>query len=97
LRELRADYWAATHVDSLLLAESLLLVVSEKPMVSEVICAEFSAAAPQNRLTERIEALLGRARGSTSAQFMVLDVVTLGFSSFVCLCPFILESKHFCN
>jgi hypothetical protein len=58
LRELRADYWAATQVDSLLLAESLLLVVSEKPMVSEVICAEFSAAAPQNRLTERIEALL---------------------------------------
>ncbi|AFZ18854.1 M56 family metallopeptidase [Allocoleopsis franciscana] len=58
LRELRADRWAATQVDSLLLAESLLLVVSEKPMVSEVVCAAFSCVVPRNRLLERIEALL---------------------------------------
>lgn len=57
LRELRADQWAAQQVDPLLLAESLLLVVSVPP-VSENFCAAFSSVAPQNRLAERIEALL---------------------------------------
>lgn len=60
LRELRADCWAAQQVNPLLLAESLLLVVSDlSKMPSESFCAAFSAVAQRNRLTERIEALLG--------------------------------------
>ncbi len=59
LRELRADRWAAQRVDPLLLAESLLMVVSAgSSMPSESFCAAFSSVAPQNRLEERIEALL---------------------------------------
>lgn len=57
LREMRADRWAAQKVDPLLLAESLLVVVSTLP-VSDNCCAPFSCAAPRSRLDERIEALL---------------------------------------
>lgn len=58
LRELRADRWAAQQVDPLLLAESLLIVVSTLPVQSDNCCAAFSCAAPRRRLEERIEALL---------------------------------------
>lgn len=58
LRELRADRWAAQQVDTLLLAESLLLVVSYPLMPMTSFSAAFSCIAPVNRLTERIEALL---------------------------------------
>ncbi len=58
LRELRADRWAVGRVDALLLAESLLMVVSAPMMASESFCAAFSRAAPHNRLQERIDALL---------------------------------------
>jgi len=58
LRELRADRWAAQQVDSLLLAESLLLVVRAPLVQSEVFGAAFSCVAPHSRLEERIEALL---------------------------------------
>ena len=61
LRELRADRWAAQKVDPLLLAESLLLVVSYPVMPMTSFCAAFSAVAQRNRLTERIEALLGES------------------------------------
>lgn len=58
LRELRADYWAAQQVDPLLLAESLLQVVSAPLLPSESFCAAFSCVAPRSRLVERINALL---------------------------------------
>ena len=58
LRELRADRWAAQAIDPLLLAESLLLMVQETPLSAADFCAAFSAAAPLNRLEERIDALL---------------------------------------
>ena len=58
LREMRADRWAAQQVDPLLLAESLLVVISTLPIQSDNCCAAFSCAAPYNRLEERIEALL---------------------------------------
>lgn len=58
LRELRADSWAAQQVDPLILAESLLRVVSATSMPSESFCAAFSSVAQKNRLGERIEALL---------------------------------------
>lgn len=57
LRELRADRYAAEKVDPLLLAESLLLVVSA-PLMQPEVCAAFSYSAVRDRLTERIEALL---------------------------------------
>ena len=66
LRELRADHWAAARVDSLLLAESLLMVASAPMMASESFCAAFSCAAPRNRLQERIDALLGESELPTS-------------------------------
>jgi len=59
LRELRADQWAANRVDSLLLAESLLQVVSGSMPSSVDFCAAFSCQVPRNRLIERIDALLG--------------------------------------
>jgi len=59
LREIRADGWAAQRVDALLLAESLLMVVSASVMGVENLCAAFSCAVPRNRLQERIDALLG--------------------------------------
>ncbi len=58
LRELRADRWAAQQVDPLLLAESLLVVVSTMPVQSDNCCVAFSCAAPRNGLQQRIEALL---------------------------------------
>ena len=61
LREIRADRWAAMRVDALLLAESLLMVVSTPMIGSESFCAAFSRAVPHNRLQERIEALLGES------------------------------------
>lgn len=64
LRELRADQWAAQEVDPLLLAESLLMVVSYPIIPSESFCAAFSAVAQRNRLTERIEALLAKSESS---------------------------------
>ena len=58
LRELRADRWAAQQVDSLLLAEALLSVVSAPQIQPETFCASFSSAVVRNRLNERINALL---------------------------------------
>jgi Zn-dependent protease with chaperone function len=60
LRELRADRWAAQQVDSLLLAESLLLVVQSPVMVAQPFCAAFGDDPTLNRLEERIEALLSQ-------------------------------------
>jgi len=66
LRELRADRWAAQAIDPLLLAESLLLTVKETPLSATHFCAAFSAAAPLNRLEERIDALLLPSEGDES-------------------------------
>jgi Zn-dependent protease with chaperone function len=58
LRELRADRWAAQRVDSLLLAESLLLVVQSPLASSQAFSAAFGDDPMLNRLEERIDALL---------------------------------------
>lgn len=57
LRELRADSYAASQIDPLLLAESLLLVVSNQPLTSEVCCAALGSSGI-DRLERRINALL---------------------------------------
>jgi Zn-dependent protease with chaperone function len=56
LRELRADRWAAQQVDSLLLAEALLVVASAPTQPWEGVGLE--NAVTRDRLTERIDALL---------------------------------------
>ncbi len=67
LRELRADRYAAQFVDPLVLAESLLTVVSvaaghSQPLAAEVsqpeTCAAFGWVGACDRLTERIDAIL---------------------------------------
>ncbi|MGH1392450.1 MAG: M56 family metallopeptidase [Trichormus sp.] len=59
LRELRADHYAALQVDPLVLAESLLLVVSNASIFdqSEICCAALGDGVG-NRLEQRIDALL---------------------------------------
>ncbi len=57
LRELRADARAALRVDPLLLAESLLLVVSSQPISTDICCAALDSTGT-DRLEQRIEALL---------------------------------------
>ncbi|WP_026732567.1 M56 family metallopeptidase [Fischerella sp. PCC 9605] len=59
LRELRADAHAALQVDPLLLAESLVLVVSTPPVSPEICCAALASNSAE-RLEQRIEALLGQ-------------------------------------
>ncbi|TVP64903.1 MAG: M56 family peptidase [Nodularia sp. (in: Bacteria)] len=59
LRELRADSYAASQIDPLLLAESLLMVVSNSSStVSSEICCAALGASGNDRLEQRIEALL---------------------------------------
>lgn len=82
LRELRADRWAAQQVDPLLLAESLLLVVSAPLVQSESFCAAFTAA-PRNRLQERIEALLTQPEESLSISWWSWNWLVLAFLPLV--------------
>ena len=59
LREIRADQWAAQHVDPLTLAETLFQIVqnlSQYPTLSPI--AEIQGSETPTRLSERIEALL---------------------------------------
>ena len=58
LREVRADSWAAQKADSLVLAESLMSVVTAPLMETEALYAGFSCAAPRSRLAQRVDALL---------------------------------------
>lgn len=57
LRELRADAHAALQVDPLLLAESLLLVVSDTSVTANIVCAALGTSG-SDRLEQRIAALL---------------------------------------
>jgi hypothetical protein len=59
LREIRADLWAAQAVDQLLLAEALLTVASAPSQPWDSLGVGLENAAIRDRLTERIDALLG--------------------------------------
>lgn len=87
LRELRADRWAASRVDALLLAESLLIVVHTPMMAAESFCAAFSCAAPRNRLEERIEALLSEPESPTASNTWTWSWVLLALLPLVAV-PF---------
>jgi len=83
LRELRADHWAALQVDPLLLAESLLMVVSTSPVSSEVFCAALDSASSRDRLEERIDALLAQPEPTPKPSFQSWIWVFLAFLPLV--------------
>jgi Zn-dependent protease with chaperone function len=82
LREMRADRLAAQQVDPLVLAESLLLVVSA-PMLKLDICAAFSWATSRNRLMERIDSLLAETQEPFQSSWVFLGWLILGFLPLV--------------
>jgi Zn-dependent protease with chaperone function len=79
LREIRADRWAACQVDTLVLAESLLLVVGSGMILSEDFTAGFSYSLSRQRLTERIDALLAESESSVESSLWVWSWVILVF------------------
>lgn len=78
LRELRADAHAASQVDPLLLAESLLLVVSSSPVSSEIFCAALGSSGVE-RLEQRIEALLAQPEPIPEVQLQSWNGFLLAF------------------
>ncbi len=82
LRELRADAHAALQVDPLLLAESLLLVVSNSPLSSEVCCAALGSPSV-DRLEQRINALLAEPEPTSEAQLQSWNYFLLAFLPLV--------------
>jgi len=78
LRELRADRWAAQYLDGLLLAESLLEMVSHNMLPSETFAAAFGSTNTSDRLEERINFLL--AEPEPLPQFSWRSLFWLGLS-----------------
>ncbi|NJL65490.1 MAG: M56 family metallopeptidase [Methylacidiphilales bacterium] len=79
LRELRADRWAINHVDSLILAESLLTVVTKPILVSPIACGAFNSTS-QNLFVERIEALLKEPEDLLAPNWWLWIWLILAFS-----------------
>ncbi|TAE59039.1 MAG: M56 family peptidase [Nostocales cyanobacterium] len=82
LRELRADSYAASQVDPLTLAESLLLVVSNQTLISEVCCAALGSSAV-DRLEQRIDALLTPTEPTSEMQIQSWHLFLLAFLPLV--------------
>lgn len=88
LRELRADAHAASQVDPLLLAESLVLVISTPPITSEICCAALGSSSVA-RLEQRIEALLEQSEPTSESHLLswhsfllaLLPLITVIFHS----------------
>ncbi|ADI65305.1 M56 family metallopeptidase [Trichormus azollae] len=78
LRELRADSYAASQVDPLVLAESLLLVVNSQPLASEVCCAALGSSGV-DRLEQRIDALLTPPETTPEAQLQSWHIFLFAF------------------
>ncbi|NES99963.1 MAG: M56 family metallopeptidase [Sphaerospermopsis sp. SIO1G2] len=78
LRELRADSYAASQVDPLTLAESLLLVSNQQPFGSEVCCAALSSPGT-NRLEQRIDALLNTPEPTSEIPIKSFYIFFLAF------------------
>ena len=62
LREIRADLQAAQTVDALVLAESLLMVAQTPSQSPLCFCATLYSALNSDRLTQRIDALIGTSK-----------------------------------
>ena len=82
LRELRADSYAASQVDPLVLAESLLLVVSNQTVTSEVCCAALGSSGV-DRLEQRINALLSPKEPTSEMKLQSWTLFLLAFLPFV--------------
>ena len=78
LRELRADRWAAQYADSLLIAESLLAMVSSNMHPTPTFAAAFGATNTSDRLEERINFLLSEPE--PLPQFSWRSLFWIGFS-----------------
>lgn len=78
LRELRADRWASQYSDGLLLAESLLEMVSHNMLPSETFTAAFGSTNTSDRLEERINFLL--TEPEPLPKFSWRSLFWLGFS-----------------
>ena len=78
LRELRADRWAAQYADGLLLAESLLAMVSSNMQPMPIFAAAFGATNTSDRLEERVNFLL--AEPEPLPQFSWRSLFWIGFS-----------------
>jgi hypothetical protein len=83
LRELRADGYAASQVDPLLLAESLLLVVSTTPVLSSEICCAALGSPGSDRLEQRIDALLAPPEPTPEVQLQSWNNFLLAFLPLV--------------
>lgn len=69
LRECRADAWAAQQqIEPLLLAETLLFVVTHSSHPPEISCVAFGSDTHANSLEERIEALISPDIGVDHSQ-----------------------------
>jgi Zn-dependent protease with chaperone function len=79
LRELRADQKASEKVDFLLLAESLLLVTQASVDSSSNFNESFSCAFSDNRLTERVNALLNPVKSHDSLNIYLWSWLLLSF------------------
>ncbi len=82
LRELRADAHAALQVDPLLLAESLVLVVSSSPLSSEIFCAALGSK-DVDRLEQRINALISQSEPIPETQSQSWIYLLLAFLPLV--------------
>lgn len=85
LRELRADWQAASKVDPLLLAESLLIVTRNSKQVTfnppvDSFCAAFNDFEAQSRVVERIELLLNNNESNLPATYYWWDWFWLSFA-----------------
>ncbi|WP_353929154.1 M56 family metallopeptidase [Okeanomitos corallinicola TIOX110] len=82
LRELRADSYAASQVDPLTLAESLLLVVNNQLLTSDVCCAALGSSGV-DRLEKRIDALLTTPEPTSEIQMQSFHIFFLAFLPLV--------------
>ena len=91
LRELRADLWAAQYADSLLLAESLVVMVQSRIMPAVTFAATFGESQSNcvSRLEERINFLL--TDPEPLPQFSWQSFLWLGFA----LMPLIVVPLHY--
>lgn len=78
LRELRADRWATQHLDGLLVAESLLAMVSSSMTPTATFAAAFESSITSDRLEERIDFLL--AKPEPLPKFSWSSLFWIGFS-----------------
>ena len=87
LREIRADLQAAQTVDALVLAESLLLVAQAPGQSSFCFCASLYSELNSDRLSQRIDALIGTDKLPNRSNFWSWSWLLLVFIPWLAI-PF---------